>query len=103
MTITASQFANAKMRNGWIRDKNMRVLQIRSDEQTETPIDVFVAGFFSFEEEHACSLLKPLQGSVDVRFVSIAMLIDMKTAAARQQDLIDFEHLKIRLERNAAT
>jgi hypothetical protein len=62
--IIASQFADAKMRNGWIRDK----------------------------EEYAHALVKPLQGSVDVRFVSIATLIDMKTAAGRQQDLIDVEH-----------
>jgi hypothetical protein len=38
--ITASQFASAELRNGWIRDKNMTVLQFWSDEHKETPIDV---------------------------------------------------------------
>ena len=36
----------------------------------------------------------------DVRFVSIATLIDMKTAVGRQQDLIDVEHLKMRMDGN---
>jgi len=99
--ITASQFADAKMRNGWIREKNMTVLQFWSDEHRETPIDVFVAEPFPFEEEYARSLLKPLQGSVDVRFVSIATLIEMKTAVGRAQDLIDVEHLKMRLDGDA--
>lgn len=100
--IVASQFADAKIRNGWIRDKNMTVLQFWSDEHRETPIDIFVAEPFPFEEEYARSLSKPLQGTVDVRFVSIATLIAMKTAVGRQQDLIDVEHLKMRLERDAA-
>jgi len=37
-------------------------------------------------------------GTVPVRFVSIPTLIEMKTAAGRAQDMIDIEHLKIRLE-----
>ena len=99
--ITASQFANAEMRNGWIREKNMSVLQFWSDEHKETPIDVFVAEPFRFEEEYARSLLKPLSGTIDVRFVSIGTLIDMKTAVGRQQDLIDVEHLKMRMDNSA--
>lgn len=95
--ITASQFADAEMRNGWVREKNMTVLQFWSDAHRETPIDVFAAEPFPFEEEYARSLSKPL-GSVDVRFVSIATLIDMKAAVGRQQDLIDVEHLKMRMD-----
>lgn len=99
--ITASQFADAKTRNGWVRDKNMTVLQFWSDEHRETPIDVFVTEPFPFDEEYSRSLLKPLQGSIDVRFVSITTLISMKTAVARQQDLIDVEHLQMRLSSDA--
>jgi len=42
-----------------------------------------------------------LPGPIDVRFVSIATLIDMKTAVGRQQDLIDVEHLKMRMDGDA--
>jgi hypothetical protein len=99
--ITASQFANAKMRDGWVREKNMTVLQFWSDEHKETPIDVFVVDPFPFEEEYARSLLKPLHGSIDVRFVSITTLINMKTAVGRQQDLIDVEYLRMRMDSDA--
>lgn len=96
--ITASQFADDELRRSWIRDKNMKVLQFWSDLHRETPIDVFVIEPFPFELEWERSLSKPLHGSIDVRFVSIATLIDMKAKAGRQQDLVDIEHLRMRVD-----
>jgi hypothetical protein len=58
---------------------------------------MFVREPFPFDKEYARALVKPL-GAVPVRFVSIPTLIEMKTAAGRAQDMIDIEHLKIRLE-----
>lgn len=98
--ITASQFADDELRNTWIRDKNMKVLQFWSDLHRETPIDVFVIEPFPFEQEWERALSKPLHDSIDMRFVSIATLIDMKAKAGRQQDLVDIEHLKMRLDGN---
>ena len=43
------------------------------------------------------ALAKPL-ASINVRFVSIPTLIQMKQAAGRAQDLIDIEQLQMRLE-----
>lgn len=96
--VTAEQFADRTTREGWIRDKNMQVLQLWSDRHRETSIDVFAYEPFSFDEEYANSLMKPLYGSVEVRFVSIPTLIKMKQAAGREQDRIDIEHLRMRLE-----
>jgi hypothetical protein len=95
--VTAEQFADAKLRETWISDKGMQVLQFWSDSHRETPVDMFVREPFPFDEEHARALVKPL-GAVLVRFVSIPTLIEMKTAAGRAQDMIDVEHLRIRLE-----
>jgi hypothetical protein len=99
--IAAAQFANIEMRSGWIRDKNMEVQQFWSDAHPETPIDMFVTEPFPFEEEYERALVKPLHGALDVRFVSIRTLIHMKETAGRPQDLIDIEHLKIRIDDNA--
>ena len=96
--ITAAQFADAQLRDTWIRDKGMQVLQFWSDRHPETPIDVFVSEPFDFEEEFARALVKPLYGSIEVRFVRIPTLIRMKEAAGRPQDLIDVQHLRMRLE-----
>jgi len=95
--VTAEQFADAKLRDTWISEKGMQVLQFWSDSHRETPVDMFVREPFRFDEEYARALVKPL-GAVPVRFVSIPTLIEMKTAAGRTQDMIDIEYLKIRLE-----
>lgn len=99
--ITADQFADRSTREGWIRDKGMQVLQLWSDRHRETPIDIFVHEPFPFDEEFSNALVKPLYGSIEVRFVSIPTLIRMKEAAGREQDKIDIEHLRMRLEDDA--
>jgi hypothetical protein len=96
--VTPEQFADQATRENWIRDKGMQVLQLWSDSHRETPIDIFVYEPFSFDAEYARALIKPLYGSLEVHFVSISTLIEMKVAADRAQDRIDIEHLRIRLE-----
>ena len=98
--ITATQFADPRLRAGWIRDKGMQVLQFWSDQHRETPVDVFVTEPFPFDDEYRIALVKPLHGKTPVRFVSIPTLIRMKEAAGRPQDRIDIEHLHMRLEDN---
>lgn len=100
--VTAAQFADAKTREGWIRDKGMQVLQFWSDVHRETPVDMFVHEPFDFEDEYRRSLAKPL-GRIEVRFVTIPTLISMKQAADRPQDRIDIEYLRKRLEQNGGS
>jgi hypothetical protein len=99
--IVAAQFSDAATRAGWIRDKNMQVLQFWSDKHPETPIDMFVTEPFQFDEEYDRALVKPLHGAVDVRFVCMPTLIRMKVEAGRAQDLLDVENLKIRIDDHA--
>lgn len=99
--VTAEQFADRATREGWIRDKGMQVLQLWSDRHRETSVDIFAHEPFPFDEEYAKALIKPLYGSIEVRFVSIPTLIKMKEAAGREQDRIDIEHLRMRLEDDA--
>jgi hypothetical protein len=96
--ITVKQFADHATRSGWIRDKGLQVLQFWSDEHRETPIDIFVHEPFTFDEEYSNALVKPLYGSIEVRFVSILTLIRMKEAVGREQDRIDIQHLRMLLE-----
>lgn len=96
--VTAEQFADDALRNSWIREKGMQVLQLWSDTHRETPIDIFVAEPFEFEEEYLNAMIKPLYGLLEVRFVSVSTLIKMKQTADREQDRIDIEHLRMRLD-----
>lgn len=95
--VTAMQFADPAARETWITQKGMQVLQFWSDRHRETPVDVFVRDPFDFETEYARALVKPL-GPINIRFVSIPALIRMKRAAGRTQDMIDIEHLQMRLD-----
>lgn len=99
--ITAAQFADAQLRESWVREKGMQVLQFWSDQHRETPVDVFVTEPFVFDDEYRNALVKPLYGQTPVRFVSIPTLIRMKEAAGRPQDRIDIEHLRMRLDDSA--
>jgi len=96
--VEPRQFADEATREGWRRDKGMEVFQLWSDRHVETPIDIFVHEPFGFDEEYENALLKPLYGSLEVRFVTIPTLIEMKKHAGREQDKIDIEHLRMRLE-----
>ncbi len=91
--IQAADFADARKRSAWIRDRGMTVLNFWSERHRDTPIDVFATEPFDFEEEHARALAKPF-GPVAVRFVSIPALIRMKEIAGRPQDTIDIEKLR---------
>lgn len=99
--VTAEQFADQATRETWIREKGMQVLQLWSDRHRETPIDLFVQEPFPFDKEYARALIKPLYGAVEVRFVSMSTLIQMKETAGREQDRIDIAHLRMRVEDDA--
>lgn len=99
--VTSKQFADPEQRQSWIRDKGMQVLQLWSDEHKETTIDIFVNEPFPFGEEYDNALIKPLYGAIEVRFVTIPTLIRMKEVADREQDRVDIEHLRMKLEDNA--
>ena len=96
--VAAAQFADPGQRQRWIREKEMKVFQLWSDEHRDTPIDLFVEEPFSFDEEYSRAVVKPLYGAVEVRFVSLGTLIRMKEAAGRAQDRVDIEHLRAKLE-----
>jgi hypothetical protein len=95
--LQAAQFSDAPTRERWIREKGMQVLQFRSGSHRETPVDMFVSEPFDFEAEYGRALAKPL-GKLEVRFATIPTLIRMKELANRQQDRIDIEYLRKRLE-----
>jgi len=92
--VTPAHLASDATREVLIQEKGMRVLQFWSDRHRETPIDAFVDLPFPFDEEYARATTLPLSGAGPVPFVARPMLIRMKEAAGRPQDLLDIHHLK---------
>ncbi|EIT71379.1 MULTISPECIES: nucleotidyl transferase AbiEii/AbiGii toxin family protein [Hydrocarboniphaga] len=94
LPITAEQFANTSLRQRWIDEKGMRVLNFFSGEHPETSVDVFVYEPFDFEVEFETAMRGELLPGLPVRFVCIPTLIAMKRQAGRARDLDDIQHLQ---------
>lgn len=99
--ITKEQFSNSDLRNSWVRDKGMQVLQFWSDSHRETSVDVFVTEPFDFDTEYSAALTSSLNERLTIRFVSLPTLIRMKEEANRPQDRADIEQLRARKDDDA--
>ncbi len=96
--VPAGDFANAAIREAWIRDKGMVVFQLHSDRHPETRIDLFVAEPFDFDQEYDNSLIGEILPDLPTRFVRIETLIRMKEATGREKDREDVRQLRLLLE-----
>lgn len=93
--VTGVQFADAKQRRDWIKNKSMQVLNFYNSKHQQMPVDVFVTEPFDFDSEFKAAKRGNLAPGLPVRFVSIPTLIKMKKLASRPKDLDDIEHLRI--------
>jgi hypothetical protein len=91
--VTSAQFADQELRETWIKEKGMVVLNLWSDKRKETPIDVFVREPFDFAEEWAAAIRFPLAEGIAIPVVTLPTLFRMKQAAGRPQDRIDIDEL----------
>jgi hypothetical protein len=93
--VPAAHFADARMRENWIREKNMVVFQMQSPRHAETPIDLFVTEPFDFDQEHEAALIGEIEPGLSARFIGIDALIRMKEAAGRDKDREDVRQLRL--------
>lgn len=92
--VTANQFADQKLRQQWISEKGMQVLNFWSETHKETALDIFVSEPFEFDEEYNHCMEGELLPGLTTRFVSIPTLIKMKEVANRARDIDDIQHLR---------
>lgn len=96
--VSVEDIADAAKRESWRIEKGMIVLKLWSDDHRRTPIDIFVYEPFDFDAEFEKSSLNDLGNGQSARILALEALIQMKTEAGRNQDLIDIEELR-RVER----
>ena len=101
VSLTPGQFADAAWRERWMKDNGVPVMTFRSDRHPETPVKVFAAEPFPFDDEYEKALVKPLHGAIPVRLVCIETLIQMKEASGRLADRADAEQLRLTLKVDA--
>lgn len=92
--VTPEEFANARLREIWRKEKNMIVLKLWSDGHRRTPIDVFVYEPFDFAVEYAAAAREEVMPSLKAPVVRYETLLAMKRAAGRPQDLVDIADLE---------
>jgi len=96
--VAAAEFADPAKRDKWIREKNMVVFTLRSEQHKETPIDMMISEPFDFDIEYDRALVGEIAKGVSARFVCLETLIRMKEDADRERDREDVRQLRLLLE-----
>ncbi len=92
--VAVDAFADASVRERWIREKGMQVLSLASDRIPEVPVDVFARLPFDFEQAWTRALRVSLPGGGPMPVVDRETLILMKEAAGRVRDREDVAALR---------
>lgn len=93
--VALEDFANDTIRNTWITQKGLSVFGLVSNQHPQAPVDIFVTEPFLFDQEYDSALVDELSPGLEVRFVSLATLLNMKKQVARPKDLDDIENLSL--------
>ena len=96
--VSIESFADPEIRQGWIRDKGMRVFSLWDPNAPLREVDIFVESPIDFSELWARSEIVSLS-STRVRIASIPDLIYLKGLAGRPEDYQDIEALREILNR----
>ncbi len=91
--VPAEQFADTGTREEWIRDKNLEVFSLWSDENPALEVDLFVREPFDFDEAYNSAREIRLK-TTTARVVPRRLLIEMKKLAGRPRDLEDVAALE---------
>jgi hypothetical protein len=91
--VRAVDFADPKIREAWIRDKNMTVFSLWNPSEPMLVVDLFVESPIPFEQLWSRAEAVQIRGE-SVRIASIPDLIRMKEASGRPQDRADIEALR---------
>ena len=91
--VNPEEFANPRIRRGWIQDKGMQVFSFFKPDDPLLSVDVFVDHPIEFEGLYERSKTCDI-GSCSVRIASIPDLIHLKRLADRPRDKEDIARLK---------
>lgn len=98
--VNPEEFADARIRRGWIQDKGMQVFSFFKPDDPLLSVDVFANHPIEFEGLYERSETCDIE-SCPVRIASIPDLIRLKRLADRQRDREDIAHLEEILRRRS--
>ena len=91
--VSADDFAEKRIRDTWIREKNLQVFSFWSHENPGLEVDLFVREPFDFDAVFASTPETHVR-TTSARVVPRQLLIEMKRNAGRPRDLEDVEALE---------
>ena len=94
MPVELEDFAVESSRRVWIDEKGAMVLQLDSDEHPQTRIDLFLELPLDFEQAFERRCTREAATGIEVSFVGLDDLIEMKRKAGRPQDQLDAQKLE---------
>jgi len=86
--VDLQDFSDPKIRNEWIRDKNMKALNLWRSPDPFSALDILIETPLPFEVLYSDAESLLLE-EIPVKVVSIPHLIEMKAAAGRETDKSD--------------
>ncbi|MBN2119531.1 MAG: hypothetical protein JW734_00565 [Candidatus Omnitrophica bacterium] len=92
--VDPKDFANKKIRQYWIKNKNMKAFNLYKDYKSYEEVDIIIDSPISFKN----ALKKAKIVKIDrlkIPVISIDHLIKMKKASGREQDNFDIKELRI--------
>jgi len=92
--VRLEQFSEPEARRHWIRDKHARVLQLWSERHPTLRVDLFLEPPFEFEPAWRRRHRASIAPGIEVSFVALEDLLEMKRTAGRPQDLADIDRLE---------
>lgn len=95
LPVRFEDLADAGKRAEWAKEKGMMVFSLISPEHDKTNVDVFLECPFDFESAYARALRGATEGGLELTFVPLDELLEMKRRAGRRNDLDDIEKLEL--------
>lgn len=93
--VPIEDFSNPTKRSLWEEEKGMMVFSLWNPESTSNfVIDIFTSHPFEFTAEYTQAKKMELEDGIQVPFVSLSCLLDMKRKAGREKDLLDIAVLE---------
>ncbi len=91
--VALSDLSYSEKRREWIEEKNMKVFSLMHKKNPMETIDLMIHCPLDFDAVYDRRILMPFQ-SIEIPVASIPDLIELKTWAGRERDLIDIKALK---------
>lgn len=98
LPVPPEALADADSRRRWHDERNLEVFSLISSREQELTVDILVREPFPFDREHQRALLAELAPGLEVPFVALDTLIEMKRRTGRGRDEDDVRHLRWILE-----